>query len=274
MASTAQIPVIICDNCGRPLVRTWSSRFINTSKLRRGQYRFATEHISLEWINKIMISKIEGQKSNLIFMASRKQTIENEVVKAINAIDGLLLRIVDKKDKSIAEYKKQILFNEAFAASQYWQIIGLTLPVPFCFSNRIKKNPPDAFNASINYLYGMLRNQVETAVLSIGLDPALGILHRDGYKMPSLVFDMMEPFRPIIDRTLLISILKGEIKSISYQENDGIITITKEGRKQLINMFVNKLNSRCVYNGISTSLKNHILSEVKLFSTKIKERES
>ncbi|PKO95717.1 MAG: CRISPR-associated endonuclease Cas1 [Bacteroidetes bacterium HGW-Bacteroidetes-7] len=273
LASTTQIPVIICDNCGTPLVRTWSPLMINTSKLRRGQYRFSLTNESAEWANIIMRIKIEGQKSNLTFMANRKPIIEKKVIKAINAIDNILARAVKKNDRPLAEQKKQILFNEAFAASQYWQLIGLALPIAFQFSNRIKRNPSDAFNACINYLYGMLRNQVETAVLSIGLDPALGIIHRDGYKMPSLVFDMMEPFRPIIDRLLINSILCGEMRISIIQENEGKILITKEGRKQLITMFVKKLNSNCIYRGIRTSLNNHILSEAKLLATKIKGSE-
>jgi CRISPR-associated protein Cas1 len=273
LASTTQIPVIICDNCGTPLVRTWSPRLINTSKLRRGQYSFGFTNESVEWANNLMQLKIEGQKTNLTFIANRKPVIEKNAVKAINAINNILVRTATKNEKGLADQKKQILFKEAFAASQYWQLIGLVLPIPFHFTNRIKRNPPDAFNACVNYLYGMLRNQVETAVLSIGLDPALGIIHRDGYKMPSLVFDMMEPFRPIIDRLLLNSILCGEMKNNIIQENEGKILITKEGRKKLINMFVKKLNSNCTYRGIRTSLNNHILSEAKLLATKIKESE-
>jgi len=273
LAATSQIPVIMCDNCGRPLVRTWSPRLINTSKLRRAQYRFSLERDSAYWAEHVMRLKIEGQKANLLFAANRKPIIETEVRKAINAIDHILQRSTEKNDNTISEYKKQILFTEAFAASQYWQLLGLALPFPFRFTSRIKKDPQDVFNASINYLYGMLRNKVETAVLCIGLDPALGIMHRDGYKMPSLVFDIMEPFRPIMDRLLFTSILNGEIGYDVLQENNGKMTITKEWRKQLIKLFVKKLATRCTYRGIGTSLNNHILTEVKLLATKIKENE-
>lgn len=152
-------------------------------------------------------------------------------------------------------------------------LFGKVLPAPFTFSNRIKKQPPDGFNACINYLYGMLRNQVETAVLSFGLDPAIGIMHRDGYKMPSLVFDLMEPFRPVMDRLLITSVLQREFGDDTFQLKDESLLITKAGRKQLIGLFVKKLHARTMYRGTTTSLNNHLLTEAKLLVNTIKTNE-
>ena len=273
LAAVNQIPVIMCDFAGRPQVRTWSPRFINTSKLRRDQYRFATTPQSADWANMITRLKIEGQKDNLRYIANRKPALQTGTEKAICSIDLMIEDIQQKTSNSIGERKKQILFMEAYAASQYWQLFGKVLPAPFTFSNRIKKQPPDGFNACINYLYGMLRNQVETAVLSFGLDPAIGIMHRDGYKMPSLVFDLMEPFRPVIDRLLITSVIQGEFGDDAFQINDESLLITKAGRKQIIGLFVKKLNTRTTYRGTTTNLKNHLLTEAKLLVNTIKTNE-
>ena len=273
LAAQSQIPVIVCDYAGRPQVRTWSPHFINTSKLRRDQYRFATTQQSATWAEMITGLKIEGQKENLRYVANRKPVLLAETEKAIYSIGQIHDSTQQKTSSSISERKKQILFMEAYAASQYWQLFGKVLPAPFTFSNRIKKQAPDGFNNCINYLYGMLRNQVETAVLSFGLDPAVGIMHRDGYKMPSLVFDLMEPFRPIIDRLLITSILQGEFGVDTFQLKDGSLLITKAGRKQLIGLFVKKLHTRTMYRGATTSLNNHLLTEAKLLVNTIKTNE-
>jgi CRISPR-associated protein Cas1 len=270
LAATSQIPVIMCDQCGRPQVRTWSPRFINTSKLRRDQYRFATTPQSADWDDMITRLKIEGQKDNLRFVANRKPSLGAETEKAIFSIDQQLESARQKTITTIGERKKQILFMEAYSASLYWQLFGKVLPAPFTFSNRVKKMPPDGFNACINYLYGMLRNQVETAVLSIGLDPAIGIMHRDGYKMTSLVFDLMEPFRPMMDRLLITTILQNEFGADTFDVKDESLLITKAGRKQLIGLFVKKLHTRTSYRGTTTSLNNHLLTEAKLLATTIK----
>lgn len=270
LAATSQIPVVFCDPAGRPQARTWSPRFINTSKLRRDQHRFASTIPSANWAASIMQLKVEGQKDNLRYLANRKPSLTPETEKAIRSIDQIIESQGTKTGSTIGERKKQILFTEAYAASLYWQLLGRLLPPPFTFTNRVKKQPTDGFNACINYLYGMLRNQTETAILSIGLDPALGIMHRDGYNMPSLVFDLMEPFRPILDHTLLVSVLQGEFAANVFDMKDHTLAITKAGRKQLISLFIKKLHARTSFRGSTTSLNNHLLTEVKLLANTIK----
>jgi len=271
LAATSQIPVIFCDSCGRPMARTWSSLFINTSGLRRSQHRFAGSLGALNWATGIINQKIAGQTDNLRFIANRKPLLTSEVNQSLAAIEQVVGNFTQKVNGKFTDDKKQLLFVEAFAASHYWQLLGKELPAPFGFSNRIKKQPPDGFNASINYLYGMLRNQVETAILSIGLDPALGIMHRDGFKMPSLVFDLMEPFRPIIDRTLLTALLQGVISENAFDRKNETLLLTKPGRKQLIELFTKKLHSRLSYRGVTTTLANHILTEAKSLAHTIKK---
>jgi CRISPR-associated protein Cas1 len=273
LAVTFQIPFVICDSCGRPVVRTWSPKLINTSKLRRLQYQFSYKRDSIEWVENLIRYKIEGQKSNLLFVVKYNTSLKNEVSKALNAVDNILSRLNMANDVSLIEYKKKILFAEAFAASFYWKLLGLALPLRFQFSNRVKKNPQDVFNNCINYLYGMLQNQIETAVLSFGLDPALGIMHRDGYKMPSLVFDLMEPFRPIIDRFLFSIFTDGLMGLDILEEKRSKIVISKSGRKNLIILFNKKLDTRCYFRGTGASLRNHILTETKLLVSKIKEQD-
>ncbi len=271
LAATNQIPVIFNDPCGRPVVRTWSPMFINTSGLRRAQHRFAGSEAAMQWASVIIGLKISGQTDNLRFLANRKPSMEEKINRAILAIERQNENYRAKSGSDVGALKKQLLFTEAFAASQYWQLLGTGLPEPFRFENRVKQQPPDGFNACINYLYGMLRNQVETATLSIGLDPALGIMHRDGYKMPSLVFDLMEPFRPVMDRILLTAILQNAFHAGTFETKDEKLLITKPGRKQLIELFVKKLNSRLLYRGLATILANHILTDAKRLADTIKK---
>lgn len=271
LAAESQIPVVFCNNCGKPLARIWSPRFLNTSTLRRKQYVYTTHEKAIFWSEDIIKLKIQGQTDNLKFVASRKPSIKPQVEKAEQDIAFQLSKFNATSNQDRIKNKKHLLFCEAYAAAQYWQLIGIKLPIPFMFENRIKQEPTDAFNACINYMYGMLRNQVETAILSIGLDPALGIMHRDGYCLPSLVFDIMEPFRPIVDRILLTAALQNQIKEEIMTVIENKHRISKPGRKQLIELFINKLHSRLLYRGVTTSMQNHILTEVKLLADKIKQ---
>jgi CRISP-associated protein Cas1 len=55
----------------------------------------------------------------------------------------------------------------------------------------------------LNYAYGVLESQVRMQVVAAGLDPTIGILHGNARGQHGLVFDLMEPLRPIIDRKIL-----------------------------------------------------------------------
>jgi hypothetical protein len=48
----------------------------------------------------------------------------------------------------------------------------------------------------LNYGYGVLYSLVEKACIYAGLDPFVGFLHTDNYVKKSLVFDLLEPYRP------------------------------------------------------------------------------
>lgn len=58
-------------------------------------------------------------------------------------------------------------------------------------------------NAMLNYAYGMLENQVRSTILAAGFDPTIGTMHAYEPNRPSLVFDLMEPLRPLIDLKIL-----------------------------------------------------------------------
>jgi CRISPR-associated endonuclease Cas1 len=61
----------------------------------------------------------------------------------------------------------------------------------------------DPVNALLNYAYGVLEGQCRTALLAHGFDIACGILHADKHGRDSLVYDLMELFRPVVDGFVL-----------------------------------------------------------------------
>jgi CRISPR-associated endonuclease Cas1 len=65
------------------------------------------------------------------------------------------------------------------------------------------RNATHPINAMLNYAYGVLESQVRMQVVAAGLDPTIGILHGNARGQHGLVFDLMEPLRPVIDRNIL-----------------------------------------------------------------------
>ncbi|HEV2550420.1 MAG TPA: CRISPR-associated endonuclease Cas1 [Stellaceae bacterium] len=58
-------------------------------------------------------------------------------------------------------------------------------------------------NAMLNYTYAVLESQVRARVIGAGLDPTVGLFHGAYRQKPALVYDLMEPLRPLVDRNLL-----------------------------------------------------------------------
>ena len=271
LAAKNDITVTICTNTGKPEARLWSSRFRNISSLRRNQYGFTDSSSGVEWVRSIILTKLENQMNNVKYL-------KTEVGKAVRIPDykefDLVVHNFENAISNLSAIQEpdieKIRVIEAIVAKNYWQLTGKSMPAPFAFEKRKKRQPDDEFNPCLNYLYGMLRNHVETAVLSIGLDPALGCMHRDGYKLPSLVFDLMEPFRPLIDKVLFDAILNGKLDMSFEKDEAGITCLEKPGRKTLIELFYKQLYKRCRYKEFSNSLNHHILSETKNLAEQIR----
>ena len=86
--------------------------------------------------------------------------------------------------------------NEAKAAAFYWKRI---FPEFLNFTRNREGDPP---NNLLNYGYAILRATVARALVSSGLLPTLGIHHRNQYNAYCLADDIMEPYRPYVDRVV------------------------------------------------------------------------
>jgi len=65
------------------------------------------------------------------------------------------------------------------------------------------RNATHPVNAILNYAYAVLESQVRMQIIAEGYDPTIGFLHTYNVDRPALVFDLMEPQRPIVDRKVL-----------------------------------------------------------------------
>lgn len=93
---------------------------------------------------------------------------------------------------------------EARAAAYYWKNV-------FPFIERFYRDrngvPP---NNLLNYGYAVLRAIIARALVSSGLLPTLGIHHHNRYNAYCLADDIMEPYRPYVDKLVIDIILSGE----------------------------------------------------------------
>lgn len=72
------------------------------------------------------------------------------------------------------------------------------------FRGRSRRPPLDAVNALLSFLYTLVTHDCRSALETVGLDPAVGFLHRDRPGRPSLALDITEEFRVLLaDRLAL-----------------------------------------------------------------------
>ncbi|MCD7711005.1 MAG: type II CRISPR-associated endonuclease Cas1 [Porphyromonadaceae bacterium] len=101
---------------------------------------------------------------------------------------------------------------EARAAVYYWS--NLFPQIPY-FSRKRDGVPP---NNLLNYGYAILRAIVARALVGSGLLPTLGIHHHNRYNAYCLADDIMEPYRPYVDR-LVCEFLDERIDITQLQTN-------------------------------------------------------
>lgn len=109
--------------------------------------------------------------------------------------------------------------REAVAAAYYWK--EMFPDISYFTRDRNGVSP----NNMLNYGYAILRGIVARSLVASGLLPTFGIHHHNRYNAYCLADDIMEPYRPIVDK-LVISIIR---KTNSYPKD-----LTKEIKAELL----------------------------------------
>jgi CRISPR-associated protein Cas1 len=160
---------------------------------------------------------------------------------------------------------------EGSISRHYFRAINKVLPVGFKFEKRSRRPAMDYFNASLNYLYGMTYSVVESGVFAKGLDPFIGVLHTDLYSRPTLVYDLIEPIRPLIDRILLELVINNQLTAEHFVEKEQGYWVSKQGKRIIIPSFNDYLQKRVLKDGSVKRLKDHIYAESNLLGNLINE---
>lgn len=112
----------------------------------------------------------------------------------------------------------------------------------FFFVGRTRRPPLDRMNSLLSFFYTMLHHDMQSALESVGLDPAVGFLHRDRPGRASLALDMMEELRPVLaDRLALSLVNRKQIGANDfYQKENGAILLQPDTKKILLTAWQKK----------------------------------
>jgi CRISPR-associated protein Cas1 len=130
------------------------------------------------------------------------------------------------------------LYFGGFGATLHTQAEGLG----FDFRNRNRRPPADPVNAMLSFLYALLVRELTVILSAVGFDPYRGFYHQPRYGRPSLALDMMEPFRPLLaDSVVITAVNNGEIKPGDFVYAGRACALAGAGRKKIIAGFERRL---------------------------------
>ncbi|MEZ5327533.1 MAG: CRISPR-associated endonuclease Cas1 [Verrucomicrobiales bacterium] len=140
-----------------------------------------------------------------------------------------------------------ILGWEGQAAALYFAAFSSMLKTgelaEFHFNNRNRRPPRDPVNALLSFAYALLAKECLVALWGEGLDPWWGLYHQPRHGRPALALDLMEPFRPIIaDSVVITAINTGMVSPGDFVNNANGCALLPSGRKAFLRAWEQRLD--------------------------------
>lgn len=186
-----------------------------------------------------------------------------------------------RRSTKAASSKSTLLGVEGDSAATYFRAFsGLLAPpgtqeseqdsedlAPFRFDARNRRPPTDPVNAMLSLGYAMLTRHCTVALATVGLDPYRGFFHAPRYGKPALALDIMEPFRPIIaDSVVLSAVNTGEISAGDFVSAPTGTSLTPAGRRRFVAAFERRLSQETTHPlfGYRLSMRRLVLLQARL----------
>lgn len=181
-----------------------SSRMEGNTHLRKIQYSYDDMQIG----QYIIYNKVRNQRNVLSSIRNKNQLIKDAIV----ALDSHIERLCNDDLEM-----NSILGIEGSASRTYFcQVFNMVT-----WNGRKPRIKNDYLNATLDIGYTILFNIIDALLNVYGFDEYYGVLHRCFYMRKSLVCDLMEPFRPVIDYTVRKGINLGQIKENDFKNFSG-----------------------------------------------------
>lgn len=204
--------------------------------LRREQYRKADDdNTSVEISRSVLIGKLLNSRTVLQRFTRDHSEKPNadRVEHAVKLIESSLRRI---KNESGLDILRGIEGDSAHTYFSVFDHLITSQKEDFFFNERNRRPPLDRVNCLLSFIYTIVMHDVRSALETVGLDPAVGYLHRDRPGRYGLALDMMEEFRPFLADRLVLSLINlGKVKAKGFEEKEnGAILMDDDTRKEVL----------------------------------------
>jgi CRISPR-associated protein Cas1 len=215
---------------------------LNTKNVftRKAQFRLAEqEWFATAFARKLVAGKIRNQRTML-----QRNHVEPEPA----ALAGLK-RLADAAEQ--AGGLDQLLGIEGAAARIYFGAFAGMIKAEnggdgfgFDFDGRNRRPPRDAVNALLSLAYSVLAKDLTVACYAVGFDPYVGFYHQPRFGRPALALDLMEPFRPLMaDSAVLSAINTRMVTPVDVVKAGPAVALSPNGRKGFFRAYELRMDS-------------------------------
>ena len=212
----------------RPTLRPvffWAQAAESNYLLRQKQFAISKTDISIAKI--IVTDKIRNQYRLLEKTRRKDELTEIAKIQCCQAMN----EIIDNKDyerlMGIEGYISKVFFTAYFQDNEWIA--------------RKPRTKCDAINATLDIGYTILFNFMECFVRMFGFDVYIGVYHRLWFKRKSLICDLMEPFRCIIDNTVRTAYNRKQCGTKDFSVIKGEYKLKPEKNKDYCRLFFDAL---------------------------------
>jgi CRISPR-associated protein Cas1 len=191
----------------------------------------------LELARKLVNCRGEGQRKFLMRGKQKSKSDKVELEQAIAQMKAVLKQVPQ------VQSLESLLGIEGNLAALYFGVLSQLLapdtPDLLKFSGRNRRPPKDRFNALLSFGYSLLIKDVMNAILTVGLEPALGFYHQPRTQAPPLALDLMEIFRvPLVDLIVVTSINRNQWDvDADFEVRGQQVWLSDRGRRKFISIY-------------------------------------
>lgn len=212
-----------------------------SAEVRRAQIRqFDRPEICVELARSLVSAKIMNQRTLLVRNSSHLPSavatdLANEARGAANA-------------ESIGSARG----HEGQAAAIYFRhfsgMVKSPLAAEFEANGRKRRPPPDPINSCLSLAYTMLAHECVAALRLARLEPSIGGFHVSRPGRPALALDLMEPFRPLIADSVVISCFnRGELNEGHFLRTAAGCVLTDAGRRSFFSALGRRMDTEVTH---------------------------
>lgn len=184
-----------------------------------------------------------NQYSSFNYSLTVKPQVKREIKRVVPFMERHLAQLPR------AKRLREIMKVEADVGKSYYPTFALAFKPKLGFTSRNSRRtfrPSDAsdvINALLNYGFSILYAEIAKQLNALGLDCYVGFYHKIHESRLSLVYDMIEPFRHLVDRSVFE--IQDSIRKEDYIfSKDGIVVLSDELKKRYIDLLTSILDRK------------------------------